>query len=230
MGFDTFILEPIKDVWLKVVSFGPIVLKLLYASVLVFAGWVFSRFVRDILTRFFTIIHFDKVMTDVGLAGALRLGGIKRKPGELLSCLFYWIVMLGTIIVAVKSLGVTMASSVIDYIIAYVPKVISGTLALIVGMLIARLVGSIVYVTAKNTDMPIPEGLSLLSKVAIVVYSTYIFLTEVGFIGLLAGINYSHTIIALGIVLALALAFGLGGKDIAAKYLDIFHVKKANHH
>ena len=131
------------------------------------------------------------------------------------------------LLTTVKSFGLTVVADLTDKVIGYIPSVFTGVLVLIVGMLMARLVSALVYVIAKNTDMPSPLTLSRLSKLAIMAYVGIIFLKEIGFVSLFADANY--TIITAGIVFALALAFGLAGKDIAARYLDVFNVRKPHH-
>ena len=98
-------------------------------------------------------------------------------------------------------------------------------MVLIFGMLLAKFVATIVYVTAKSTDMPIPATLARLSKYAIVVFVTILYLKEIGFVDLFVGANY--TIFMAGVIFSLALAFGLAGKDIASKYLGVLERKDA---
>ena len=121
-------------------------------------------------------------------------------------------------------LGPGTVTLIIDKLLAYVPNVISGAVVLIFGMLLAKFIATIVYIAAKNTDMPIPATLARLSKFAIVIYVSIIYLKEIGFVDLFVGANY--TIFLTGIVFALALAFGLAGKDIASKYLGVLDHKK----
>jgi hypothetical protein len=131
--------------------------------------------------------------------------------------------MVMVLVMSVKTLGITAASDLIDKILAYIPSVISGAVALIIGMLVAKFVGTLVYITAKNTDMPSPAMLARLSKWAIVAYVSIIYLKEVGFVDLFVGAHY--TIFIAGIVFALALAFGLAGKDVAGHYLHAIDKK-----
>jgi len=84
---------------------------------------------------------------------------------------------------------------------------------------VAKVISSLVYVTAKNTDMPIPDTLKEVTKIAIVAYVAIIYLKEIGFVALFSGAHY--TIFIGGIVFAMALAFGLAGKDVASRYLDV---------
>lgn len=215
--YDTLIVTPFRDMITQVISFIP---TLSIGLGILIVGWLLSRGVRTLMMHVFTAIEFDKIADKLGVTKFLKTGGIKQTPGELFSCVTYCLLMIMVLIMTVKALGLTVASNLVDSMLAYVPSVISGLLILIIGMYLARFVSVIVYVTAKNTDMPVPATLSRITKLAIMVYVTILFLTEIGFVALFSGAHYS--IFMTGIVFALALAFGLAGKDVASKYLDVF--------
>jgi len=221
MKYDTLILDPLKEMMVQVMSFIP---TLLIALGILIIGWVVARFTRTFFLNILNTIGFDKVSTKMGLSRILRIGGIKQKPSELFSCIVYSVLMVMVLIMTVKSLGLTMVSVLLDKVLAYIPHVISGAIVLIIGMLLAKAVSSLVYITARNTDMPIPEALSQLTKYAIVTYVTIIYLREIGFVSLFVGTHY--TIFIMGLVFATSLAFGLAGKDVATKYLEVLKKDK----
>lgn len=225
MSYDTLILQPLRDMTVQVVSFIP---TLLVAMGILFIGWIVARFIREGVTLMFKVIHFDKLADKTGIARFLRTGGLKHKPSELLGFLTYCVFMVMILILTVKSLGLTVASDLVDKILAYIPNVVSGAFVLIIGMYIARFVSVLVYIAAKNTDMPIPAVLARLSKLAIMVYVTIIYLKEIGLVDLFMGEH--STLFVGGIIFALSLAFGLAGRDIAAKYLDVFKREPIHHH
>lgn len=217
MNYDTLIVTPLRDMTSQVLGFIP---TLFIGLGVLIVGWIIARWIRTLLNKVFTDTGFDKLSDKVGASAFLSNGGIKQKPGELISCLIYCVLMVMVLILSIKAFGLTIASGVIDKMLAYVPSVLSGLLILIIGMYLARFVSVLVYVAAKNTDMPVPATLSRLTKLAIMVYVTILFLTEIGFVALFAGPHY--TIFITGIVFALALAFGLAGRDVASRYLTVF--------
>jgi len=223
MTYQTLILEPFSEMMTKVLSLFPTVFT---ALLILTVGWMAALLIEKVFTQFFKAIKFDDFCAQLGITRVLENGAVKHKPSKLLSTIIYMLAMVMVLIMTVKSLGLMMASALIDKVIAYIPNVISGALVLIIGMLIAKLVSSLVFVTAKNTEMPAPEVLSRLTKWAIILYVTTMYLTEIGFGGLFVGTNY--TIFLAGIVLAFALAFGIAGRNIAAKYLDVFNIKKTS--
>ena len=216
MRYDTLIIEPLRDMTSRVMSFIP---TLLIALGILFIGWIAVKMLTKLIVTFLRAIEFDTLAAKVGLAKVMKDGGIKQKPSNLVGCLFYWVAMVMILITAVKAIGLTMVGGLLDSVLAYIPSVFTGAFVLIIGMLLARFVSTVIYVAAKNTDMPAPHMLARLSKYAIVVYVAIAYLKEVGFVSIFVGTNY--TIFIGGVVFSLALAFGLAGKEIAAKYLDV---------
>lgn len=217
MNYDKLIIEPIRDTMVRVLSFIP---TFVVALAILILGYILAKMITKLLVTFLRAVEFDKVSNKMGLEKVLKTGGIKQKPSSLMGCLAYWVMMVSVLITTIKSLGLTMATDLLEKILAYIPSIFTGVFVLIIGMLLAKFVSLLVYVAAKNTDMPIPDVLSKLSKWAIMTYVTILFLSEIGITAMFAGPH--HSIVITGIVFALALAFGLAGKDLATKYLDVF--------
>ena len=202
MRYDTLILEPLRDMTGQVASFIP---TLLIGFGILAIGWIIARLLRDGITRLFEAIEFDKVSDTLGVTKVLKNGGLRHKPSALVGCMIYCVFMIMVFIITIQALGLHVGSSMLDSLFAYVPSVISGVLVLIIGMYLARFVSVIVYLAAKNTDMPSPALLSRLTKLAIMVYVGIIFLKEIGFVSLFVGTHY--TIFITGIVFAFS--FGI---------------------
>jgi len=215
------VLEPIQEVMMRVMNFIP---TFVMALAILVVGYLVTKVITKFLVSFLRTIGVDKLCGKSGITKVLKTGGVTQKPSSLIGCLVYWTMMVGVLITTVKAFGLTMATTLLDTILGYIPSIFSGVFVLIIGMLLAKFVSILVYVAAKNTDMPIPEVLSRLSKWAIVAYMAIIYLKEVGLVGLFSGATYS--VFMTGIVFAFALAFGLAGKDIAAKYLDVLKKKE----
>lgn len=222
--FDAIVLESLRDMMLRVAHFVP---TLLLALAILIIGYVLAHAVEKLLTRILRMIEFDKVMDKMGLVHFLKVGDIKEKPSDLIGSLMYCVLIITTLVMSVKVFGLTAVSGMLDSVLAFIPNVIAGVLVLTIGMLIAKVVSALVYVVARNVDMPLPEAISRLCKYAIMVFVAIMFLKEIGFVALFEG---HYTIFIGGIVFAIALAFGLAGKDIAARYLDVLNLKRSDHH
>jgi len=221
MNYENLIFTPFTEMTGTVLGFIP---TLLFALGVLIVGTFLAHAFEHVVARVFKQIEFDTVSEKMGLTKALHKGGIKRSPSNLIGGLTYWVLMVMVLVMSVKALGITASSALIDKILAYIPSVITGAVALIIGMLLAKFVATVVYITAKNTDMPSPAMLARLSKWAIVGYVSIIYLKEVGFVDLFVGAHY--TIFIAGIVFALALSFGLAGKDVASHYLNALDKEK----
>jgi len=216
MIYEALVVEPIKDMTGQVISFIP---TLFISLGILIIGWIATRLVTKLFVKLLRTVEFDHISDKIGLTKILRTGGISEKPSTMVGCVAYWVFMVMVLIMTVKAFGVPLADDFLHKFFTYIPSVVIGSLVLIVGMLLAKVVSTLIYVTAKNTDMPAPETLQHLTKLAIMAYVTIMFLKEVGFVSLFDGVNY--TIFITGVVFALALAFGLAGKDVASKYLDV---------
>lgn len=224
MRYDAILMEPLRDVMSRLAHFVP---TLLLALAILIVGYVLAHAFEKLLVRVLKMLEFDKVADKMGLGHMLRIGGVKEKPSELIGLSIYWVFMIAALITAVKTFGLTAVSGLLDTILGFIPGVIGGLLVLTIGMLIAKVVSSLVYIVAKNADMPLPETVSRLCKYAIMVFVFITFLKEIGFAALLEG---HYTMFIGGIVFAVSLAFGLAGKDIAARYLDVLNIKRSEHH
>ena len=223
MKLDILVFEPIYEMMIRVMNFIP---TFVMALAILVVGYLVAKSITKLLVSFLRAIGVDKLCSKSGVHKVLKTGGITQKPSSLIGCLAYWTMMVGVLITTVKAFGLTMATTLLDTVLGYIPSIFSGVFVLIIGMLLAKFVSILVYVAAKNTDMPIPDVLSRLSKWAIMVYVTIMYLKEIGFGSLFEG-TY-HTIFFGGIIFAFALAFGLAGRDIASKYLDVFDRKNGH--
>lgn len=222
--YNTLIVQPLLEMFTRVSAFIPTLVIALFVLVI---GGLVVFLVDKLLGRLFKLIELDKMVDKIGVSDILKTGGVKYKFSELLGVIIYWILTITVLFMTVKALGFTMISAPVDRILSYVPYVISASIIFIVGMLVAKIVSGLIYFVAKSIDAPMAEGLGTLSKWAIVIYVVLTYLEEVGFFSLFTGIHY--TILLGGVVLALAIAFGLAGRDIASKYLEVFHPKKNGH-
>ncbi|MBI5150022.1 MAG: hypothetical protein HZA28_04540 [Candidatus Omnitrophica bacterium] len=221
--FDAIVLEPLRDMITRVANFVP---TLLLALAILIIGYVLAHAIEKLFTRLLKMIGFDKVAEKLGIVHYLKVGDVKQKPSELVGMMSYWVFSITVLITAVKTFGLTSVSGLLDSILGFIPSVVAGLLVLTIGMLIAKVVSSMVYIVARNADMPLADTVSRLCKYAIMVFVAIMFLKEIGFVALFEG---NYPIFIGGVVFAIALSFGLAGKDIAARYLDVLNIKRSEH-
>ena len=213
-NWDLVIVEPIRTMLAAIAGFIP---TLAGALVILIVGWICAKVIREISHRLLKAIKFENIAEKAGIAEVLHQGGIKITTSEMISRLVYWLIMVTVLVMTINALGLTVASQLLERLTAYIPRVISALFALIIGMFLANVVSGIVRTAASNARIPKPELLGSLSKWAILIFAITIFLDELGIATILVSVTFN--IFFGAVCLALALAFGLGGKEVAEKYL-----------
>jgi len=198
---------------------------LLGALVILIVGWIVAKAIRRLVDWLLKVVRFDVMADKAGISEVIRKGDLKISAGEVVSKLVYWLIMIMVLVMTVDALGLPKTSDVLASLFAYIPRVIAALLVLVVAMFLASFVSGIVSTAAGNAKMPKPELIAGISRWAIIIFAATIALVELGIAPLL--VTTTFNIILGGVVLALALAFGLGGKDAAARYLEELREKRS---
>jgi hypothetical protein len=215
MNWNELIADPIRQMLTKILAYLPI---LLGALVILIVGWIVAKVIRRAIDWLLKVVHFDEMADKTGITEVLRKGDLRITASKVISGLVYWLIMIMVLVMTVDALGLPKAADILASLFAYVPKVIAALLVLVVAMFLASFVSGIVRTAAGNANLPKPELIAGISRWAIIIFAVTIAMEELGIAPLLVGTAFN--IILGGVVLALALAFGLGGKDAAARYLE----------
>ncbi len=209
------IVYPLKEMLVQVTGFLPALISTFV--ILIIGIWV-SGIIRDLVHGLLKKIGLDKISDSVGLSDLLRKGGVKHTISGLITISVYLIFIVMFAFMTVKSLGLTMMTDTVYRLMGYVPHVLAAVIVLVLGIILAHAVGRFVLFVAHNTHMPNPKLFDRISRWTIILFAANVALEEIGYGSLLVGKTFD--ILFMGVVFAYALAFGLGGKDAAAKYLD----------
>jgi hypothetical protein len=222
MEWNSLIVEPVREMLTKIMAYLPV---LLGALVILIVGWLVAKAIQRVVDWLLKTIRFDTMADKAGISEVLRKGNLKTSAREVISGLVYWLIMIMVLVMVVNALGLPKASDILASLFAYIPKVIGALFVLVVAMFLANFVSGIVRTAAGNANLPKPDLLADISRWAIIIFAVTISLGELG-IGTLL-VTTTFNIILGGIVLGLALAFGLGGKDAAARYLEELRQKRS---
>ena len=198
----------------KITAFLP---ALIGAIIIFVIGWIIARLVKVAVEKLLRLIRFDKATEKTGVQGFLKKGDIVKMPSEIIGVLVYWFIMIMVITATLDALGIPIVSDLFNSIFLYIPSVVAAIIVLILGFLLGTLLSAIVKTAASNAGLKNADGLGKLALYAIVFFSAAIALIQLG-------IGEEIVASAFGLIfgaaaLALALAFGLGGRDVAAEYL-----------
>lgn len=208
-------LEPVRAFLVQIGAFLP---RLLIAVVLVAGGWLLAKVARFAVTRALRAINFNVLTERAGMDGFLRQGGMAGDTTSLFGLLVYWLVILTALLVAFNGLGLTYITDLLGRVVWFVPNVFVALLVLALGSYFARFVGDTVVSYCRSVKLQDAILLGKLAQYAIMVFVVLIALDQIKVGGDI--VRQSFLLILGGVVFALALAFGLGGKDWAAERIE----------
>ena len=218
---DAIFLEPAKALLLQVADFLP---RLGLAVVVLLAGWLLAKTLRFAVARGLRAVNFNVLTERAGIDGFLRNGGIGMDATEILAILFYWTVILLALVIGFNMMGLSYITDLLGRVLLFVPRVMVALLVLAFGGYFAKFIANAVTAYCRNVHMQDADLLGRLAQYAILAFVVLIALDQVGIAGDL--VRQTFLIVLAGIVFALALAFGLGGREWAAQFLERWWPRK----
>jgi hypothetical protein len=158
-------------------------------------------------------IGFDRWMREGGVTEALERAGTTLDPSTVIAKLVFWTVMLLVIILAGNALGVAAVSVLFAELLAYIPDVIAAVIVLILGILLGEFVKDLVLASAGG--LPAAPTLARAAKAAIILLAAFMALEQLEIAQDIVLVFFVAVVGAAA--LAAGIAFGLGGRDVAAQ-------------
>src|ERR1700761_2897479 len=192
--------------------------KLLLALLVVAVGWLIAKAVRFAVERALRAINFHVLTERAGTDNFLQQAGMRGDTTTLFGLVAFWLVVLATLIIAFNGMGLTYITDLLGRVVIFVPKFLIAMVVMVFGAYCARFVGNAVQNYCTDAQLPDPEMLGRLVRYAIMLFVVMIALSQIEVGGDI--VQRTFLIILAGLMLAIALAFGLGGKDLAASLLQ----------
>ena len=213
----TPIKEPITAMAIKMWSYVP---NTVAAIVILLLGLVVVKIIAAIIGKALKLSKLDVASEKSGLANMLRVGEVKLSVSGIIETLIYWIMVLIVVVTAAQALKFTAAADLITRLIAYIPNIIAAILILAVGAFLASILSSIVLAATKNAGLKKANLLSQIVKVALMLFAIAIALEQLQIGRTIVTQVVSILVISIGA--GLAIAFGLGCKDLVGKWVNDF--------
>jgi Conserved TM helix len=220
----SMLLEPARAFLLQVGQFLP---KLLLAAIVLVVGWLLAKAARFAVARGLRAINFHVLGERAGVDGFLKQGGIDTDSVGILALLVFWLVVLAALIIAFNGLGLTYITDLLGRIALFLPHVIVAVLILLFGSYFAQFVGNTVTSYCRRAQLRDAELLGTLCRYAVLTFVVLIMLDHISVGG--AIVRESFLIVLAGVVLGLALAFGIGGQRKAAQLLERWWPSRDEH-
>jgi len=187
--------------------------KLLAGIVILFLGILIARLVRGVTVRFFLAIRLDRLSDRLGVSAFLARGDVRYTVAEILATTIYWLVLLFSFQILGLTLGLEGMSAFFGQILAYVPRLLVALVIVLVGIAFGFFFGEAVQVAASNAQFPAAKPIGATVKALISFFAFAMALEELRIASELFVTTMEIVIGAAAF--ALALAFGLGCKDLA---------------
>jgi hypothetical protein len=215
MNFWQQIVEPLQTFWEQLKILLPhLVLSLAIVVVGLLLGWL----VREILHRVLRSVKFDRLASRLGLATAVeRIGGF-RSPAYLTAQVAQWLIIVVALLIGLDALDTTLTRGLVSRLLGYLPNLVVAAFVLLLGAIISRFLARGVLLAAVNAGLRGASVVAGLVRFLVMALAAVAALEQLG-IGRTT-VLLAFAIIFGGVVLALSIAFGLGGRDLARDVLE----------
>ena len=191
--------------------------RLIVMLILAFVGWVIAYVVKVVLRSILRLIKFDKLSENAGASQLLSKAALPSAT-EVVSRFVFWVAWIGFILLGVSVLGILGLQEQIARFFIFVPRLFVAMVILFLGLLSASFFSRAALLAAVNANVPSPRVLSLAIRSIIIVFVLSIVFEELG-------LAEQTMLVAFGIafgalMLGLAIAFGMGGRDLARRFLE----------
>lgn len=215
-------LDPFATFWSQVVAKLP---SLVGALLLLLVGSFLGRVAREVTGKLLTSTRVDEFLGKVGFGEVMARIGLGRSASYAIGFLIYWLILLVFVVSAANALSLTVVSELLNRFVLFMPRLIASALVLFGGLLLGHFVGEVIRGACEANRLRSGALIARVFNGIVVVFASIIGLEE---LGIDTAILTSSIQIILGTLgLAVALAFGLGGRDVAAEIIrDFLKVQK----
>ena len=197
-------------------AFFGFVPKLIGFLIILAIGFIIAKVVKSILVKVLGRVGIDRALHSGSTGSYVNKVAPDVQPSRLVGGLAFWFLFLGTIAIAVSQLGIPALDNFVQAIGAYLPNIIVAVLIFVIAGAIAAAVGGLVARTMGDT--PTGKIVGSVVPVLVMAIATFMILNQLQIAPEIVTITYAALI--GGVFLAMALAFGLGGRDVAGRMLE----------
>ena len=193
--------------------FGEMLPALGGAAVILFAGYLLAKVLEKLTERFLRRIRFNRLLERGGVMQAVERSGSHFNPVRVISNLVFWLVMFAVILVAANALGLESLANVFSELVSYIPSVIAAIVIILAGIVLGGFVGGLISASAGALHGG--RALARVGRGGVILLAVFMALQELGIATDI--VTTAFAILFGAIALAMALAFGLGNRELAGE-------------
>ena len=213
----------LQNLWTGFVMFLP---NFLGALVIFFVGLVIAAGLSKIVEKLVDALKLDRLLEQFGLGKILERADLRLDSGRFIGVLVQWFFIVVTLLAVSDILKLEAFSDFLSQVLLYVPNIIIAVLIMLAGVVMAAFLAKLVRASVLAARLHSAHFLGALTKWSVLVFAFLAALSQLG----IAGALVNTLIMGFGAMLALAggLAFGLGGRDVAAAWLEKLRSEVSN--
>ena len=214
--WSTAVTNSISDLWVQFISFVPNVI----AAVVVFiVGWAIAIAVGRLIEKLLVLVRINAAFESLrGLKRAVEQAGLTLNIAHLVGEIFKWFLIIVSLLAATDILGLQQVSEFLTSVLYYIPNVVIAALILVISVVLANFVYRTVLASVEAAGFTSGGAIAAISKWSILVFAIFAALLQLNVASQL--LQTILTAFFAMVAIAGGLAFGLGGKDLAAKWLS----------
>jgi len=216
-----------RDAWsdVLVASFRDVVERLAHVAprllamvAVILIGWAVAAIARRLTVRIFRMADLDARCARWGLTASLSRSGIGQAPSHVIGQLVFWTIFFVALLTSVEALEMPATAGLAAGVVRFLPNLVIAALVWMVGWLLANFMAQAVLIAAVNAQVALAPLIAGAVRWLVLIFAGAAALTQLGIAREMVLLTFG--IAFAGTVLALALAFGLGGKDLAREILE----------
>lgn len=194
----------------RFVSFLP---ALIGAAIILIVGWIVSGLLARLIEKALKAIGFERAVEHSGIGDFIKRSGTRLTTSGVIATLVKYFVFLVFVQAAANVLGIPQLTEIINRIILFIPNVVIAMAIIVIGALIARFLSGLVRSSVSELGVGNPNLLATLTQYVVIGFAVIAAIDQLG----IAATLVNTLLIGLigSVALALGLAFGLGGRDVA---------------
>lgn len=186
--------------------------------IILIIGWIVAGLLAQAVAALLRTVQFNQLAQKAGFADFVQKMGVGTDSSGFIALITKWFVRLITLVVAFDALGLPAVSEVLRELLLWLPNLVVALVVLVIGGLAANAFSSLIRGAAARSELGNPELLASIAKIAVWAFAIVVAINQIGIASGLVNTLFTATVGA--VALALGLAFGLGGRDTAAKIVD----------
>jgi hypothetical protein len=209
------IIQPFDRFLERLLEFLPDIM----TSILIFvAGVVLGFILKSVFLKIFQAVRIDRFSERSGAVEMMKKGGVTEPVSVILARLIGWVAVISFLILSLQTLNIPAVERIMERFILYLPNVFIAVFIVFLGYFLGNFLGRTALIACVNAGFKMAGLVAKFVKLTIFLLSMTMALEQLG-IGR-ETITIAFAVIFGGVVFALSLAFGLGGRDAAKEFLE----------